>query len=156
MACYGQLRQDKLWSILHSQEAISRGNFDRKFAGAMLIGELAQETGLSKDTIRFYEKIGLIAAGERKVGSRIYKEFSAQTVARLSLILKAKKLGFKLSELKQTLDSWEDGSLSYSQKIQIMQDKMADIDAQIEQLEGIKDYLGNKVNFLRQQQRLSS
>ncbi|MGF1518891.1 MAG: MerR family DNA-binding transcriptional regulator [Nodosilinea sp.] len=40
----------------------------------MLIGELAKQTGLSKDTIRFYEKMGLIAASHRPAGTRFYKE----------------------------------------------------------------------------------
>ena len=44
----------------------------------MLIGELAEVSGLSKDTIRFYEKIGLIQAGDRIAGTRRYKEFSEQ------------------------------------------------------------------------------
>ena len=44
----------------------------------MLIGELSRKTGLTKDTIRFYEKLGLITAGERQAGTRLYKEFSEE------------------------------------------------------------------------------
>ena len=115
----------------------------------MLIGELADASGISKDTIRFYEKIGLISAGERKAGSRIYKEFDPITLNRLSLIQKAKRLGFKLSEIKQTLDSWQSGELSYADKAQIIKEKMSNIDAQIEQLLSIKAYLSDKLLFLQ-------
>ncbi|MEL6903398.1 MAG: MerR family transcriptional regulator, partial [Cyanobacteria bacterium J06606_4] len=74
----------------------------------MLIGELAKQSNLSKDTIRFYEKIGLLSAGERRAGSRVYKEFPPHTLMRLQLIRQAKKLGFTLSEIKGAIDSWED------------------------------------------------
>lgn len=115
----------------------------------MLIGELSAKSGISKETIRFYEKIGLIAAGERRAGTRIYKEFSPAIIDRLKLIQQAKKLGFKLSEMKHTLDSWESGKLSKIEKIQIIQQKMADIDTQVEQLGQIKAYLADKLIFLQ-------
>ena len=111
---------------------------------SVLIGELAKQSNLSKDTIRFYEKIGLLSAGERRAGSRVYKEFPPHTLMRLQLIRQAKKLGFTLSEIKGALDSWEDGSLSYQEKIEIMEDKIRDIDAQIADLETVKDYLKEK------------
>jgi MerR family transcriptional regulator, copper efflux regulator len=117
----------------------------------MLIGELSAKTGLSKDTIRFYEKLGLIRAGERKAGTRIYKEFSVGTVNRLGLIQRAKKLGFKLSEMKQTLDSWENGVLSTEDKIQIIQQKVTQVDRQVAQLEEIKAYLVGKLVYLKQE-----
>lgn len=116
----------------------------------MLIGELSAETGVSKDTIRFYEKIGLLRAGERQAGSRTYKEFSPATIGRLKLILLAKKLGFRLSEMRQTLDDWENGKLSIAEKQQIIRQKMTDIDMQVEQLEEMKSYLANKLSFLQQ------
>ena len=114
----------------------------------MLIGELSAETGISKDTLRFYEKIGLISAGERRAGTRTYKEFSEGTINRLGLIQKAKKLGFTLNEIRQTLDSWTDGSLSVVEKIALLEEKMTEIDGQIEELKGIKGYLDNKKAFL--------
>jgi MerR family transcriptional regulator, copper efflux regulator len=117
----------------------------------MLIGELSVKTGLSKDTIRFYEKLGLIKAGERKAGTRTYREFSLTTVNRLGLIQQAKKLGFKLGEMKQTLDSWESGALSIEEKIKIIQQKMTHVDAQVAQLEEIKSYLFSKLVHLQQE-----
>ncbi|MEB3309613.1 MAG: MerR family DNA-binding transcriptional regulator [Snowella sp.] len=42
-------------------------NFNNEWLKMMLIGELAQRTGLTRDTIRFYEKMGLISASDRRV-----------------------------------------------------------------------------------------
>lgn len=117
----------------------------------MLIGELAQATGISKDTLRFYEQMGLIHAGERPAGSRRYKDFSEQTIHRLTLIQRAKKLGFTLNQIQQTLDSWTSGKLSYAEKIQILEDKMADIDNQVAELYAMKAYLEEKRAFVQQQ-----
>lgn len=74
------MQQPNLCSILHSQGV--RENWSL----AVLMGELARKTGLSKDTIRFYEKIGLITAQEPQAETRFYKEFSEDTVERLFTI----------------------------------------------------------------------
>jgi MerR family transcriptional regulator, copper efflux regulator len=46
----------------------------------MLIGELSKQTGLSKDTIRFYEKLGLITASNHDMGTKSYKKYSLETI----------------------------------------------------------------------------
>jgi MerR family Zn(II)-responsive transcriptional regulator of zntA len=56
----------------------------------MLIGELSRKTGLSRDTIRFYAKMGLVTASDRQAGTRVYKEHGAETVERLLMINKEK------------------------------------------------------------------
>lgn len=58
----------------------------------MLIGELAQKTGLSKDTIRFYEKLGLVEATSRQAGTRTYIDFSPEMLERVVLITQGKSL----------------------------------------------------------------
>lgn len=60
--------------------------FDNFWVTKMLIGELSKKTGLSKDTIRFYEKLGLIAASDRQPGTKLYKEYSPEIVERLLMI----------------------------------------------------------------------
>lgn len=111
----------------------------------MLIGELSKRTGLSKDTIRFYEKIGLITAGERKAGTRIYKEFNEETIERLLMINQGKKLGFKLKEIGQLLDEWGNASMPKEEQIKIIEGKLAEITAKMQQLDAIKDYLVTKL-----------
>jgi DNA-binding transcriptional MerR regulator len=64
----------------------------------MLVGELAQRTNLSRDTIRFYEKLQLIKPLIRSNG---YKDYTEQNLQQLKLIQSAKKLGFTLTEIKQ-------------------------------------------------------
>ena len=117
----------------------------------MLISELAKQTGLSKDTIRFYEKRGLIEATERQAGSRVYKEFSLEMVERLVMISQGKSLGFTLNEIKELIDASIDGLMPISQKIKVTEDKLREIAQKIEQLNSIKIQLTTKLDGLKQQ-----
>ncbi len=74
----------------------------------MLIGELAKQAQLSRDTIRFYEKTKLIQSITRNNG---YKDYPEQTLQQLQLIRTAKHLGFSLSEIKQILQMTEQNEI---------------------------------------------
>jgi DNA-binding transcriptional MerR regulator len=67
------------------------------------IGDLAAEFGVSPRAIRFYEDQGLLAP-QRIGGNRIY---SARDRARLSLVLRGKRLGFALADIKEMLDLYD-------------------------------------------------
>ena len=70
----------------------------------MQIGRVAQSTGLSVDTIRFYERESLIPPAKRTdAGYRVYDE---STVDRLQLIGRAQSLGFSLQEIRELASRW--------------------------------------------------
>jgi MerR family transcriptional regulator, copper efflux regulator len=122
----------------------------------MSIGELAKKTGLSKDTIRFYTKLGLIESRDRQAGSRVYQDFSPEMVERLLMITQGKSLGFTLSEIKQLLDSSTDGTLSMAEKIKATAGKLAQIREKIQQLQSIEMQLSTKLDRLQQLARAES
>ena len=72
----------------------------------MLIGELAKKAGLTRDTVRFYERAGLIQSGEKEAGSRMYKTFDEVALERLVFIKGGQAFGFTLREIKEMLDQW--------------------------------------------------
>ena len=74
----------------------------------MLIGELVERTGLTKDTIRFYEKKGLISLDRKSRRENNYKEYPEQVLEKLMLIRKLKDMGFTLNEIDTFLDLWRD------------------------------------------------
>jgi MerR family Zn(II)-responsive transcriptional regulator of zntA len=121
----------------------------------MLMGELAKRTGLSKDTIRFYEKVGLITAQERQAGTRIYKEFSEETVDRLRMISQGKGLGFTLSEIKQLMDEWGNGTMPKYEQIGVIERKLEEVSQKVQQLNEISRYLTTKLDRLRQEANAS-
>ena len=67
----------------------------------MTIGRLAKQAGVAIDTIRYYERNGLIPEPSRRLSG--YREYGATDVARLRFILRAKDLGFTLAEIGELL-----------------------------------------------------
>lgn len=68
---------------------------------AMTIGRLAKQAGVNIDTIRYYERNGLIPNPPRRLSG--YREYGSADVARLRFILRAKDLGFTLAEIGELL-----------------------------------------------------
>src|SRR6266852_6347945 len=68
-------------------------------AQGIQIGKVAEQTGLSIDTIRFYQKIGLVKQSARSEGG--FRLFSETEIGDLVFIQKAQELGFSLTEIKQ-------------------------------------------------------
>lgn len=67
----------------------------------MQIGEVAEQTGLSLRTIRYYEEVGLVTPSSRTAGG--FRLYSETDVARLRLIRRMKPLGFSLEEMRDVL-----------------------------------------------------
>lgn len=67
----------------------------------MTIGRLAKHVGVNIDTIRYYERNGLLPEPVRRASG--YREYEAADVSRLRFILRAKQLGFTLAEIGELL-----------------------------------------------------
>ena len=104
----------------------------------MLIGELAKQAQLSRDTIRFYEKMQLIHSITRNNG---YKDYPEQTLQQLLLIRTAKNLGFSLGEIQQILEMTAQDEIPAIQVQGIFQEKLNMIDEKIAQLHQIRTML---------------
>ncbi|HEX4489941.1 MAG TPA: MerR family transcriptional regulator [Acidimicrobiia bacterium] len=74
---------------------------------AFTIGSLAREAGVNVETVRYYERRGLIRQPVRQ-GSE-YREYSEGDIARLRLIRRAKDLGFTLTEIRELLPAADTG-----------------------------------------------
>ena len=68
---------------------------------SMTIGKLAKKAGVNIDTIRYYERNGLLPEPTRRMSG--YREYGSDDVARLRFIMRAKELGFTLSEIGELL-----------------------------------------------------
>lgn len=108
----------------------------------MLICELSEQLNLSRDTIRFYEKLDLIRPLTRNNG---YKDYSKQDLQQLQLIQVAKNLGFTLAEIKQILDLVNVNEIPAEQFHMILKDKLSVIGEKILQLQNIQNLLENLV-----------
>jgi MerR family transcriptional regulator, copper efflux regulator len=111
----------------------------------MLIGELAQKTGVSIYTIRFYEKQGVVGEQHYNRLSNGYRDYNEAAVQRLRLIQQAQAAGITLSEMRESMDEWEAGDIRSEEKIEFFQNKLKQIDQRIAALQGIKAYLQQKL-----------
>jgi DNA-binding transcriptional MerR regulator len=107
----------------------------------MLIGELSKRTGFSHDTIRFYEKKGLIAVNRKERRDNNYKEYPEAVYEKLVLIKTVKELGFTLNEIDEFIQAWGDEDASCSNLTSHLTDKINRVDDQIKLLQEIKTKL---------------
>ena len=111
----------------------------------MLIGELAKRTGLSRDTIRFYEKQGLFQASRKDLRFNNYKEYSADILEKLLTIKRLKHFGFTLNEIAEYLELIEHNQASCGNVSGKINQKVEAIDQKIAQLLHLRGVLTQSV-----------
>ena len=104
----------------------------------MLISELVDKSGLSKDTIRFYEKVGLIRLERVSRRGNNYKEYSEQVLEKLLLIRRLKDMGFSLNEIDTFFSLWKEENASCSTLKHALEDKIVFINDQLSKLIELK------------------
>ena len=102
----------------------------------MTIGRLAKSAGVNVDTIRYYERNGLIPAPLRRASG--YREYDAADVSRLRFILRAKGLGFTLAEIETGLPLLDDPAAAAPLLRDALLRKLEDIDARIAGLSALR------------------
>lgn len=114
----------------------------------MRISEIARETGLTIDTIRFYEKRGLLDAAHFKRSTNRYRDYSETAVSRLLLIKQGQAAGLTLAEIANWIDAWETDQLTFEEKEAFFLRKVQTLESRIAQLEGVKTYLVDKIRTM--------
>jgi DNA-binding transcriptional MerR regulator len=107
----------------------------------MLIGELSKKSGLSRHTIRFYEKHGLIAVGKKERRFNNYKEYSEETLNRLFSIKLIKSMGFTLNEIHDLLEMIDANEASCKNVAEKIESKVQVLDEKIKELLNIRKML---------------
>lgn len=97
------------------------------------IGEVAASSGLSVKTIRYYEDIGLLTPNVLRAESG-YRLFEPGVLERLAFIKRAQSLGLSLTDVKDILQVHDQGLLPCGEVKQYLQEKVQEINRQIETL----------------------
>lgn len=105
----------------------------------MTIGQVAKQTGVGIETIRFYERQGLLQTPLRKLSG--YRLFSKDILLRLRFIRRAKELGFSLKEVGELLNLQNDPRATRADVKRRAEAKLADIEAKILDLRRMKQSL---------------
>lgn len=105
----------------------------------LTIGKLAKQTGLGIETVRFYEKQGLISKPPRTASN--YRIYPAEEIVKLRFIKRAKSLGFSLNEIKELLSICRDPHATKADVKQRTARKLVDITQRIQDLTRMRDAL---------------
>ena len=102
----------------------------------MKIGELARQADVAIDTVRYYERQGLLPAPERTQSG--YRTYVADDVARLRFVRRAKTLGFTLEEIGDllALSGRREDDMAGMKAAAIQ--KLADVDARLAELQRVR------------------
>jgi MerR family copper efflux transcriptional regulator len=110
----------------------------------LTIGKAASEAGVGVETIRFYERQGLIEQPRKPAGAGV-RRYSAETIERIRFIKEAQQIGFSLREVQELLALRSDPSADCSDVRQQAIAKRAAVQRKIEQLRKIDAALGTLI-----------
>ncbi len=107
----------------------------------LTIGKLAKSAGINIETVRYYERIGIMPEPKRRESG--YRQYSQEDVSRLKFILHAKELGFSLKEIRELLELRVDPETNCEEVRQQAETKITDIERKIADLKRIRTALMN-------------
>lgn len=109
----------------------------------LLIGDVAERTGLSAPTIRYYESIGLLTPPPRSATG--YRRYTETTVEELRFIKKAQGLGFSLEEIGEILKLSRAGDTPCAHVLDLARRHLRAVEDRIEQLSRFRDQLAGEL-----------
>jgi len=102
----------------------------------MRIGELADDVNVTTEAVRYYEKIGLLAAPTRTASG--YRDYNHQALERLRFIRTAQTVGFTLGEIGEILDLRHNGETPCDHVRQLIAKHAADLKHRIQDLQAMQ------------------
>jgi DNA-binding transcriptional MerR regulator len=102
-------------------------------------GELARLTGVSADTLRHYERLGILPTSQRTKGG--YRMFPASAVEQVQLAQRALQLGFSLKELSDILRVRDNGGVPCHRVLNMVEEKLRSLGQQIQALQQTQIYM---------------
>lgn len=103
---------------------------------AQTISVLADSLGVSTDTLRYYERLGLLRPpGRTPAGYRLYDEAAAE---RLRFIRGAQRMGLRLGDIKELLDVQDRGQCPCGHTRTLVQRRLAEVNAELRELATVK------------------
>ena len=105
----------------------------------MNIGQLARQTQVAIDTIRYYEREQVLPPPRRSPNG--YREYGPDDVRRLRFIRRARDLGFAVAEIHDLLDLWRDRSRKSADVKRVAMQHIQDLQRRIQELQQMSDTL---------------
>lgn len=105
----------------------------------LTIGVLARETGLNIETIRYYERIGVVRAPPRSGGG--HRLYDREDARRLGFVRRARELGFTLNDIRTLLELVDGGSFTCAEVKATTVEHLSEVESKIRDLQTIAEVL---------------
>lgn len=114
----------------------------------MRIKEFCRVTGLSRNTVNFYVRRGLLAPAGNGSPSNAYRDFDERLVETARMIAQAKALGFSLSEIKSMADRYRDAGDDRAAQAKLLRQQLVRLDERARVVEEMRRALQAKLRRL--------
>lgn len=111
------------------------------------ISEISTRLSLTQDTLRYYEKIGLLKTVERSVSG--IRQYTEQDISHLRFIQRAQKMNFSLAEISGLLKMRQNPQHAKTEVRQLAATKLAEIEIRLEELSSLRNELKLLLNLCR-------
>lgn len=113
----------------------------------MKIGDLARRAGSTSETVRYYERIGLLPRPDRTDSN--YRDYSERDVERLAFVRHARGLGFEIEDIRSLLGLAEEPEQDCAEADAIATRQLEAVERKIVQLERLRGELGQMIKQCR-------
>ena len=110
----------------------------------MKSGQLARECGISTDTLRHYEQIGVLPRPKRTASG--YREYPPEAVKRVRLVRRALEIGFTLEEFAGILKVRDSGGAPCREVRALAETKLEQVISRIDDLRDLRDHMRNVID----------
>ena len=118
-----------------------------KAENSLSIGSLAKATGTKVETIRWYERVGVLPAPARTAGN--YRSYGAVHLERLSFVRRARDLGFTLDQVRELLRLADDRGQSCDAVDRVAREHLEEVERKIADLEALRRELQDLIGQCR-------
>lgn len=133
---------DEVWEGQTDTEAVKPSSGLEGLCGKighMKIGQLAERTGISTKTIRYYEDIGVLPEPDRAPNG--YRRYRPGVAERIAFVQDAQSAGLSLVEIQMILDLRDSGEATCGHVIESLETHLAEVDRQMEELQRTRSRL---------------
>ncbi|MGC3874613.1 MerR family transcriptional regulator [Halomonas sp. GXIMD04776] len=108
------------------------------------IGELARHSGCKPETVRYYERIGLLPDATRSEGGQ--RRYDERTVRRLTFIRHARDFGFSIEAVRELLEMADHPEMPCDEVDAVAKRHLAEVEARLQRLAALRDELKRMVS----------
>lgn len=101
------------------------------------VSELAKQVGATADTLRYYERIGLLPEPPRTAAG--YRQYGPEDAERLRFIKRAQRFGLRLEDIGELLRIREEGLCPCGRTRNLLAERLAELDAELDELRRLRE-----------------